>query len=145
MTPLIKLEDLPFDEVASVSRCMDRHLPLIRIGTRREYHVARSHDEAGKAARRYWEDMIENDPQEFTCIAGKGTLVAWALGQWASPGSVSCRSLEEWLSLTVGCPEEVWGGYDGNEVSIEVMSKSLLEDLGWEVEDLKEAVAYRCN
>jgi uncharacterized protein YndB with AHSA1/START domain len=84
-----------------------------------EYIVFEDTEEAGEKAREYWADMAEDDPEEFTCIVGKGTLVKWALGQSAGPGTSQVGSLEEWLDLWEDVPEEHWASYDGSECSFE--------------------------
>ena len=83
---------------------------------RLEWNVFPSSEDAGKAARAYWEEMVRTDPAEFRCLVGDETLVAWALGESAGPGSVAVSSLDEWLDLTAGHPEEQWAGYDGSEI-----------------------------
>jgi len=83
--------------------------------------------------------MAENDPSEFTCIVGEQTLVAWALGQPASPGNVSCSSLTEWLDLVATVPEEEWAGYDHQERTVDRVGK-LASELGY-----TPTVAYRSN
>jgi len=70
---------------------------------------------AGKEAREYWEDMAENDSKEFVCMVGEETLVAWALGQYAGPGSTHVQSLNEWLDLWLNTPEEHFASYDNCE------------------------------
>ena len=70
---------------------------------------------AGESAREYWEDLAKNDPEEFACIVGEETLIAWALGQWAGPGTSQVRSLNEWLDLWLDTPEEHFATWDGEE------------------------------
>jgi len=70
---------------------------------------------AGEEAREYWEDMAENDSKEFVCMVGEETLVAWALGQYAGPGSTHVQSLNEWLDLWLDTPEEHFASYDSCE------------------------------
>lgn len=115
------------------------YLPVVEIGNL-EYYVAEDSENAGKAAREYWEDLANNDPEEFTCIVGKETLVQWALGQSAGPGYVHVSSLEDWLDLTADYPEEQWAGYDGTELEVDSCSESLAEELGF-----TPTVAYRWN
>lgn len=118
-------------EVVEVDRVYDGcYLPMIEEG-RRDWYVAKSHDEAGQAARQYWQELAESDPKEFACIVGEETLIAWALHQSAGPGSTQVRSLEEWLDLWLDTPEEEFAGYDGEERTIESMTVDLAEDLGW--------------
>lgn len=80
-----------------------------------EYYLFEDSGKAGEAAREYWEDMANNDPSEFTYLVGEQTLVSWALGQFAGPGSTQVTSLEEWLDLWLDTPEEQWAEYDGAE------------------------------
>ena len=93
-----------------------------------EYMVFASREDAGIAARAYWDDMRAYDPEEFTCLVGAATMVAWAHGRPAGPGSTKVLSLESWLDLWLDTPEEHYATYDGAEI-----------DLGHGV------VAYRCN
>jgi hypothetical protein len=101
--------------------------------------VSEDDDTAGAAARDRWEDMAKNDPSEFACMVGEETLVAWALGQYASPGSTPVSSLTEWLDLVATVPSEEWAGYDGQERTVDRVGK-LASELGY-----VPTVAYRCN
>jgi hypothetical protein len=80
-----------------------------------EYYLFRDREEAGEAAREYWEDLALNDPREFTCLVGEETLIQWGLGIYAGPGSTHVKSLEEWLNLWLNAPEEHFASYDGQE------------------------------
>lgn len=126
--------------VEEVTRVNDYGYPNIEIGNR-DYYVFQDRDSAGQAARDYWKDMAENDPQEFTCIVGEEALIAWALGQNYAPGTIGVNSLEEWLDLYLDVPEEQWGSYDGCEIE-GTISKALMEELGF---DDKNVVFYRHN
>lgn len=127
-------------EVVEVDRVRKGgYLPLIEEG-RAEYYLAEDHDEAGKAARKYWKDLAENDPEEFVTLVGKETLVKWAMGQRAGPGSTQVRNLEEWLDLWLDTPEEEFAGYDGEECDVTDADEELIEELGF-----TPTVAYRCN
>ncbi len=97
-------------------------------------------DEAGKAAREYWEDMALNDPSEFTAMVSEETLVSWGLGQAAGPGTTKVRNLEEWLDLWRNTPEEQWASYDGNERQVMQLADTVVDELGF-----KPTVAYRTN
>lgn len=111
-----------------------------------EYHIADSAETAGKAAREYWKELAESDPGEFTAIVGQETLVKWALGQYAGPGTTQVKSLEEWLDLHIDVPEEQWAGYDGEERSYTISRESweeIAEDFG--IELAPAGVAYRWN
>jgi hypothetical protein len=105
-----------------------------------EFYVAENIQAAGEAAREYWEDMVKNDPKEFRCMVGDETLVKWALGESAGPGSTQVNSLEEWLDLWLDTPEEQWASYDGEECDVTACSEDLIEELGF-----TPTVAYRCN
>ena len=84
-----------------------------------EYILFLDAEAAGKAARIYWQDKAENDPEEFRAIVGDKALIAWALGQPASPGAATVGNLAEWLDLWLDVPEEAWARYDGNECEAE--------------------------
>jgi hypothetical protein len=84
-------------------------------GGRARYTLFASREEAGEEARTYWQDMAERDPTEFRHMVGDETLVAWALGQYAGPGSTKATSLSEWLDLWLNTPEEHFASYDGDE------------------------------
>ena len=143
-------------------RTTDSTYPRIRIAGEL-YHVTRSHptgwdgvdsieteegedfilapdsETAGHAARERWEDMAHNDPAEFRCMVGDDTLLAWALGQAAGPGSSLVCSLSEWLDLWLDTPEEEFAGYDGEEREVGRVGR-LCDDLGY-----RPTVAYRTN
>ena len=87
----------------------------IELETGEEYLLFKDSELAGDAARIYWEDMAQDNPEEFTYIVGKENLVAWCLGQSAGPGSMTVKSLEEWFDLVASVPEEHWAGYDSIE------------------------------
>jgi hypothetical protein len=115
------------------------YLPMVESG-RLEYYVAKDSEHAGEKNKEYWRDMAENDQQEFIAIVGAETLVEWALGNSAGPGSVSVHSLDEWLDLVADYPEEQWGGYDGTERDVDACSPVLESKLGF-----YPRVAYRWN
>ena len=69
-----------------------------------DLHLFKSELEAGQEARDYWEDYIRGDHQEAAALLGVETLVSWALGDLAGPGSAKVRSLEEWLDLYLDDP-----------------------------------------
>ena len=113
------------------------YLPEIRTDGP-EFLVAESHETAGEAARKYWEELAQDDPQEFTCIVGAEALIAWGLGQSYAPGSIGVNNLEEWLDLHLDVPEEHWGTWDGQELEITDVSPEIIEELGF-----IPTVAYR--
>jgi len=90
---------------------------LIMVDTEggEEFYLAEDAEQAGEEAREYWKDMAQNDPQEFTCMVGEETLIAWALGNYAGPGSTQVSSLDEWLDLWLNIPEEHFASYDNIE------------------------------
>lgn len=90
----------------------------VSSGTR-DYLFAPDWESAGRLVRSRWQEMAENDPGEFTACVGADTLVAWALGQSAGPGSAKVRSLEEWLDLAAEHPDEELASYDGNSIEID--------------------------
>ena len=128
--------------VSKISSGLHSYLPYVDTDGG-EYVVAESRERAGEAARDYWADMAVNDPEELVCIVGQKTLVAWALGQWAGPGSTQVKSLSEWLDLWLDTPEENWASYDGAEQEVEAVTQDIADDLGWDGDF--DAVAYRHN
>ncbi len=120
------------------------YLPLLTVGSR-EYHIAESSEEAGAANREYWQDMAKNDPTEFAAIVGEETLVKWALGQSAGPGSQHVDSLDGWFDLTAEHPEEQFASYDGEERAARV-NAALAEELGFTASaEWLDVVVYRAN
>lgn len=115
------------------------YMTTVKTGDGHEYYISESSESAGEQAAQYWRDMAQNDPEEFTCIVGTDTLVAWALGQWAGPGNATARSLEGWLDIVAQNPEEEWARDDGMERDVDGASASLVEELGF-----TPTVAYRC-
>lgn len=113
------------------------YLPLITCG-KLEFYVAESSEHAGEKAKEHYEDMIQQDPEEFKCIVGVDALVAWALGQNYAPGNVGVSSLQEWLDLVAEHPEEEWGRWDGTELEVEDVAEDVAERLGF-----TPTVAYR--
>ena len=114
-------------------------LPLLEVEGM-EFYVAESAEAAGQEARDYWEAMAQDDPKEFTCIVGESCLVAWALGQYAGPGSTVVKSLEEWLDLWLDTPEEHFASYDSAACDIDEVSEDIVDELGF-----TPTVAYRHN
>lgn len=118
----------------------DYELHRVELDDGTEWYLFESSEVAGKTAKIYWKELAETDPDEFAAIVGEKTLVAWALGQYAGPGSVQVSSLDEWLDLWLDIPEEQWAGYDGIERDARV-SHSLQEESGLP----NKVVAYRLN
>jgi hypothetical protein len=89
--------------------------PEISCGRSINYNVFENSKEAGKAARRYFEEMADHDLDELRSIIGDEVLIQWGLGQHAGPGDTPVKSLEEWLDLWLNNPEDHWASYDGDE------------------------------
>lgn len=123
------------------------YLPLLNFDNGEEWYIAQDAEEAGEAARKYWEDLAQDDPKEFACLVGEDVLVQWGMGQSAGPGSTAVNSLEEWLDLWLDTPEEHFAGYDGTEVEVEVVSRDIYEECGfnYDTADSCPCVAYRHN
>jgi len=115
------------------------YLPLITTEDG-EYYLAQSSKQAGEAARQYWQDMIKFNKKEFVAIIGQETLVSWALGEFAGPGTEQVQSLEEWLNLWLRVPAEQWATYDNAERNVDYISPTLQKKLGF-----TPKVAYRAN
>jgi hypothetical protein len=131
-------------EVCEVKEVRDYdYLPIVELEDGRDFYLARNKDEAGEKAREYWEEMAENDPEEFVALVGEKTLVSWALGQYAGPGSTKVQNLDEWLDLWFNTPEEQWASYDSQEKDCR-LNLNLVAELGWE-DDEVNAVCYRHN
>lgn len=106
-------------------------LPLVETRGGWTYFVAENAEAAGEAAREYWEDLARNDKREFVCVVGEETLVDWALGNYAGPGSNKVPNLEAWLDLWLDTPEEHWARYDGRERTVTQVGRALEEELGF--------------
>ena len=120
-------------------------LPMLELDNGHEYYIAESAELAGEKAREYWEDLAQDDTKEFVCMVGQETLVSWALGQYAGPGSTQVKSLNEWLDLWLDTPEEHWASYDGEEKEARGPSYELLDRLGLDYDHENPWVAYRHN
>lgn len=90
------------------------YLPIVKCGNM-EFYVAEDTEAAGEKAKEYWQDMIDNDPKEFTCIIGEERLLQWALGRSDGYG---ISSAQEFLDKVADHPEEEFGSYDGNELTV---------------------------
>ena len=114
-------------------------LPSIEVDGM-EFYLAEDSTAAGLKARERWADMVENDKKEFVCMVGEETLVSWAMGEYAGPGSTQVKSLDEWLDLWLDTPEEEFAGYVGEECDVENADDELIDELGF-----IPTVAYRSN
>ena len=90
-------------------------LQMITTKDNEEYYIFRDREQAGEAAREYWEDLAQDDPREFACLVGEETLISWGLGNYAGPGSTHVKSLTDWLDLWLDTPEEQFASYDSQE------------------------------
>ena len=90
-------------------------LPSITTADGKEFYITKDAELAGEKAREYWEDMAQDDPEEFACMVGEKTLVKWALGMHAGPGYTKVNCLNDWLDLHLDIPEEFFASYDGAE------------------------------
>ena len=94
----------------------------------KEIVLFKDKEEAGKFVREYWDDFINHEtPEEVICLLGAETLISWALGREAGPGSTKVSSLKEWLDLHIDVPEE----HFEEEYSIEAIGTNLVEILGF--------------
>ena len=100
-----------------------------------ELYVFKSEEDAGQCARDYWEDYIDSySNEEIVEVLGADTLIAWALGQAAGPGSAKVKNLNEWLDLYYDAPEE---HFDSGPYQIELVAENIEEIIGF-----KPTVAY---
>ena len=120
-------------------REINTELCEIETDSGEEFILAESSKDAGEYSREYWKDLAENDKSEFVCMVGEETLVSWALGEYAGPGSTQVCSLEDWLDLWLDTPEEHLSSYDGCERQVDRIGRGA-EEIGFTPE-----VAYRCN
>lgn len=105
-----------------------------------DFIVFQNQREAGKAAREYWVELMESDPEEFRTLVGDENLISWALGRPSGPGAQKTNTLEEWFDLWLNNPEEQWAGYDGEEREVEALTSEAKADIGF-----VPRVAYRTN
>ena len=100
-----------------------------------EIYVFKNEEDAGQCARDYWEDYIDSySNEEIVELLGADTLIAWALGQEAGPGSSKVKNLNEWLDLYYDAPEE---HFDSGPYQIELVAENIEEIIGF-----KPTVAY---
>ena len=87
----------------------------------------KTREDAGEYARQYWADYIDHESsEEVVNLLGAETLISWALGKLAGPGSEKVRNLEEWLDLYIDTPDE----HFEEEYEIEAIGKNIVEKLG---------------
>ena len=103
-----------------------------RYGT--EVHLFKDEEEAGLPARAYWKDFIDDDHESAVEMLGASTLIAWALGRSAGPGTCKVNSLKEWLDLYLDRPDE---HFELGPYEIEAIGENLVEKLGF-----RPTVAY---
>lgn len=130
-------------EVVEISRVFDLGnggQELTSLGGGRSWIVFEDAETAGQAARDYWAEMVQDDPEQFREMVGTESLTRWALGQSAGPGNAQVCSLEAWLDLYLDIPEEHFAGYDGEECEVDAVSADAEEEIGF-----APGVAYRSN
>jgi hypothetical protein len=129
------------DDTYEVTEVGEHYLPTLQCGSSRSYAVARDDDQAEAAVVAYWNELRDTDPAEFRCIIGDKTLIAWACGQEAGPGTIKAKSFPEWVEKIKSLPEEQFASYDGEALTAKV-SPTLAEQLGW---DGVDCIAFREN
>ena len=91
----------------------------------------KTREDAGQYVRDYWEDYVDSEsPEEVMAILGAETLISWALGRSAGPGTSKVNNLKEWLDLYVDTPEE----HFEEEYEIDAIASNLVEILGFKPE-----------
>ena len=93
-----------------------------------DFYLFESMEDAGEYARDYWRDYFESDPDSAVEMIGAKTLIAWALGQSAGPGSSKVCSLDEWLDLYRDAPEE---HFEDGPFDIAAIGTNLVEKFGF--------------
>ena len=102
-----------------------------------EVYLFRSREDAGQYVRDYWEDFVNHEsPDEIVAMMGAETLISWALGRLAGPGTIKVKSLEEWLDLYLDVPEK----HFEEEFDVDAIGENIVEILGF-----KPAVAFWNN
>ena len=100
-----------------------------------ELYLFKDEEEAGQFARDYWEEYIDHESSDAIVeMMGAETLVSWALGKLAGPGSVKVRNLEEWLDLYLEAPDE---HFESGPFEVEAIGENIVEKLGF-----KPTIAY---
>ena len=131
------------NEVVEVTNVNDYGVTYLECDNGCEYAIFRSRDEAGKAARDYWQDMRDNDKEEFKCLIGPERLLQWACDESDSFG---ISSFDEFLDIIETVPEEQFAIYDGYEIGLtklKNMNKNLKNKLNYS--DYEDIVLYRQN
>lgn len=105
------------------------YLPVITTAEGVDFYIAESSESAGEAAKKYWEDMINNDKEEFITLMGHSRMVEWAFN----------GGLQGWLDAQIEIPEQ-WAISDGTEQDVGWCDEELIEELGF-----TPKTAYRWN
>lgn len=113
------------------------YLPNVELEDGTDWYVAESSETAGQAARKYWQDMKDDDPKEFRCIIGDERLIQWACGESDSFG---ISGFDDFLDAVERVPEEEFATYDGHEQEVTAADENMVDELGF-----MPAVAYRHN
>jgi len=96
-------------------------------------------EDAGEAAREYYEHLADYECDTLACLVGVETLIQWSLGQMAGPGTTKVSSLSKWIGLFEESPEEHFA-CDNKECKVDELGTDLEEELGF-----KPTVAYRLS
>ena len=65
------------------------------------YIIFENKEEAGEVAKKYFEDMAENNPYQLVDYVGVEQLIEWARGRG--------ETLTDWLEAWLDVPEELYG------------------------------------
>jgi hypothetical protein len=103
------------------------YLPAIETKDGPDFYLALDSASAGEAARKYWEDMANDSPEELADILGAKCLIGWGLGLWYG----GAKSLMEWLDLKEGAPAQMFATVDGKELEVNVCGRLLEDELGF--------------
>jgi hypothetical protein len=104
-----------------------------------EWLLFSSVEDAGEAAREYYEHLADYECDELACLIGVETLIQWGLGQMAGPGTTKVSSLSKWMDLFQENPEEHFA-CDQKECKVNEIGTDLEEELGF-----KPTIAYRLS
>ena len=107
------------------------YLQQIRVEGGQAFYLAKDSESAGEAAREYWEDVANEDPEELVALVGAAQIVSWAFGVG--------QNLSDWIDTQEQYPADQWSGWQ-EELTVNVCGRLLEEELGF-----IPTVAYRHN
>ena len=93
------------------------------------FYLFEGDDAAGDYCVENQRTLIEDDPEGAIDLIGAETLIQWALGNLAGPGSIKVNSLDEWLELFRDLPLE--GPFEEGPHQIVAVSPEIEEHLGF--------------